>query len=106
MWNPFKAKIPGPELTFLPSGKKVTILSGTTVLEAALLHNVDLDHACDGNLACSTCHIYIQAGGNSTTPPLWDEEEMLDSAVNPLPSSRLACQLKVYSDMTVDIPAL
>ncbi|ATX79289.1 ferredoxin, 2Fe-2S [Mariprofundus aestuarium] len=104
MWSPFKRKISGPELTFLPSGKKVTVLPGTSVLEAATLHKVDLNHSCDGNLACSSCHIYVHAGAESAMPPSGDEDEMLDAAEDVLPNSRLGCQLKVYENMTVEIP--
>ena len=102
MWNPFKSKISGPVLTFLPSGKKVTVVSGTTVLEAALEHDLELDHACDGNLACSTCHVYVHCGAEKANPSSWDEDDMLDSATNVLPASRLGCQLHVYADMTVE----
>jgi len=104
MWNPFKPKIEGPELTFLPSGRKVTVKPGTTVLEAALEHDIDLDHSCDGNLSCSTCHIYLQAGANRTNAPSGDEDDMLDSADNVLPNSRLGCQVQVFEDLTVEIP--
>ena len=104
MWNPFKSKVSGPVVTFLPSGEQVTVTPGTTVLEAALLHDIDLDHSCDGNLACSTCHVYVCSGSDRTSSPSRDEEDMLDSAIGVRPNSRLACQLEVYADMTVDIP--
>jgi len=104
LWNPFKKKTLGLDLTFLPSGKRVTILSGSTVLEAALAHDVDLNHACDGNLACSSCHVYIESGAESTNPMAADEDDMLDSADEVKSNSRLACQLRVYADMVVRIP--
>jgi len=104
MWNPFKPKVKGPELTFLPSGRKVRVAPETTVLQAALEHDIDLDHACDGNLSCSTCHIYLQAGAEHANASSWDEDDMLDSAIDVLPNSRLGCQEKVFEDLTVEIP--
>ncbi len=104
MWNPFKAKISGPDLTFLPSGKRVTVLSGTTVLEAALAHDIDLNHSCDGNLACSSCHIYVEFGDEFSNPLSSEEDDMLESADHVQTNSRLACQLKVYANMTVKLP--
>ncbi len=104
MWNPFKAKIKGPAVTFFPSGKTVHVLAGTSVLEAALTNHIDLQHSCDGNLACSTCHIYLDAGGESVGAPLHDELDMLDSAANLKQNSRLACQVRIYADLTVVIP--
>ncbi|MDX8395215.1 MAG: 2Fe-2S iron-sulfur cluster-binding protein [Mariprofundaceae bacterium] len=104
MWNPFKSKPNGPSITFLPINKTVWIEPSTSVLEAALENKIDLNHACDGNLACATCHIYIRQGEETLTPSSADEDNMLDSANNPLPCSRLACQVKPTQNITVEIP--
>lgn len=104
MWNPFKPKIHGPEITFLPLGTRVNVLPGTTVLEAALSNKINLRHSCDGNLACSTCHVYVEQGGGQVASPLNDELDMLDSAEGLRDNSRLACQVRVFADLTVVIP--
>ncbi|MDX8388389.1 MAG: 2Fe-2S iron-sulfur cluster-binding protein [Ghiorsea sp.] len=104
MWNPFKPKISGPTVHFLPMGEDVTVVAGTSVLEAALLHKIPLNHSCDGNLACSTCHIYVQKSEGNIGVPSPDEMDMLDSVTNVKPQSRLACQYKVFHDTTVEVP--
>lgn len=105
IWNPFKPKIQGPNITFLPMDKTITVEEGTTVLQAALSHDIDLRHSCDGNLACSTCHVYIRSGEAGLNTPLPDEEDMLDSAENVEACSRLACQVHITHDIVVEIPA-
>lgn len=59
-----------------------------TLLEAG----IDLDHACGGVLACSTCHVYVEEGLDSAPDPIDEEEDMLDLAPALRDSSRLACQ--------------
>ena len=54
---------------------------GKTVLEAALDHDVDIEAACGGELACSTCHAILeQALYDKLEPPDEEEEDMLDLA--------------------------
>ncbi|MBF0282511.1 MAG: 2Fe-2S iron-sulfur cluster binding domain-containing protein [Zetaproteobacteria bacterium] len=102
IWNPFKSK--GPTLTFLPDNRTVTVKPETTVLQAAIDHNINLRHACDGNLACSTCHIYIHDGGEYLPEPSLEEEDRLESADSPQACSRLACQVRVIHDLVIEIP--
>ncbi len=67
---------------------------GLSVLEIAHRHGVDLEGACEGSLACATCHVVID--------PAWigrladateDEEDMLDLAFGLEKTSRLGCQI-------------
>ncbi len=102
MWNPFKPK--GPALTFIPFGKTVTVQAGTTVLQAAIDNNIELDHACDGNMACTTCHIYIRGGEHGLLPSTTDEDDLLDGAKDVRPCSRLGCQTIVQHDLVVEVP--
>lgn len=86
----------------MPEGKEVRVdptdlpdvgigLPGS--LAATLLRaGVDLDHACGGVLACSTCHVYVKDGLRSCGEASEEEEDMLDQAPGLLPTSRLACQ--------------
>ncbi|MDX8390718.1 MAG: 2Fe-2S iron-sulfur cluster-binding protein [Mariprofundaceae bacterium] len=94
-----------PSITFMPSGRVISVKSGTTVLQAALEKKIHLNHSCDGNLACATCHIYILSGEDDLTPPSIEEENMLESANNPQANSRLSCQVIVNQHLTVAIPA-
>jgi 2Fe-2S ferredoxin len=93
-----------PKVTFLPAGKVVEVQEGTTVLAAAGDANVELDHACGGVCACSTCHVIIQAGYAALKPAAEEEEDQLDEAVGVTPKSRLGCQVKVTTDLVVEIP--
>ena len=79
-------------LTFLPNGFTVTAARGDTVLDTALEHGVALEHACGGNCACTTCHLYIVAGGERLSPPEEVETDRLSSADALQPQSRLGCQ--------------
>jgi 2Fe-2S ferredoxin len=63
-----------------------------SILDIALGHAVEIDHACGGVCACATCHVIVRAGLGSCNPASDEEENMLDSAYGVTPQSRLACQ--------------
>ncbi len=63
-----------------------------SLLDIACGHGIEIDHACGGVCACSTCHVHIEAGGESCNPSGDDEEDMLDLAPGLSDTSRLACQ--------------
>ncbi|MEO6719651.1 MAG: 2Fe-2S iron-sulfur cluster-binding protein [Ferruginibacter sp.] len=65
---------------------------GQSLLEVALINDIELHHNCGGVCACSTCHIYVE-GGEDFLEELSDkEEDFIDRAVNPRINSRLGCQ--------------
>ncbi len=78
-----------------------------SVLGQLLDAGVEIDHACGGVLACSTCHVYIAAGSASCGEASEEEEDMLDGAPALRSTSRLACQCVPdgTSDVVVEIPA-
>ena len=63
-----------------------------SLLEVALLHEIELHHNCGGVCACSTCHVYINKGENHLEELSDKEEDFIDRAVNPRINSRLGCQ--------------
>lgn len=63
-----------------------------SILEIALKNNIQLHHNCGGVCACSTCHIYLNAGEGWVEELSDKEEDFIDRARNPKLSSRLACQ--------------
>lgn len=68
------------------------VAADQSILEVALLNNIELHHNCGGVCACSTCHVYVEKGDNHL-PELSDkEEDFIDRAVNPKLNSRLGCQ--------------
>jgi ferredoxin, 2Fe-2S len=77
---------------------------GDTLLDVALDNDIELHHNCGAVCACSTCHVYVNAGMD-TLPELSDkEEDFIDRAINPTLSSRLACQCILKADMEMTIP--
>ena len=93
-----------PKILFLPSNEEVEVEAGIALLDAALDNNIQIDHNCGGNCACSTCHVILETGFASHGEKSEDEEDMLEEAEGVTESSRLACQCKVTGDLVVRIP--
>jgi 2Fe-2S ferredoxin len=79
------------------------------VLEIAHRHGVDIEGACEGSLACSTCHVIVDAGWfGKLAKPTEDEEDMLDLAFDLQQTSRLGCQIvmtEALDGLVVKLPA-
>lgn len=70
--------------------------AGSTVLELAHAAGIDIEGACEGNMACSTCHVVVDDASFELLPEASeDEEEMLDLATGLKRTSRLGCQIEV-----------
>jgi 2Fe-2S ferredoxin len=91
-----------PKVSFLPDGQSVDVAPGTSILDAARGCHAQVGSACGGNLACSTCHVYVKKGGDSLTDKEDGEEDILDKAFDVRLSSRLGCQARV-ADEDVDV---
>lgn len=65
---------------------------GLTILEIALMNDIDLHHNCGGVCACTTCHLYVEKGMEFLEELSDKEEDFIDRAVNPRLNSRLGCQ--------------
>ena len=63
-----------------------------SILDIALGHGIEIDHACGGVCACSTCHVIVKEGLESCNEPSEAEEDQLDEAYGLTSQSRLACQ--------------
>lgn len=73
---------------------------GDNLLKIAHAHQIELEGACEGSLACSTCHVILDDAVYDSLPePVPDEEDMLDLAYGLTPTSRLGCQIIVTSQM-------
>ncbi|MEL6430801.1 MAG: 2Fe-2S iron-sulfur cluster-binding protein [Planctomycetota bacterium] len=77
-----------------------------SILDIADGNHVDIDHACGGVCACSTCHVIVREGFDSMNEATEDEEDMLDEAPGLELTSRLACQAVPdgSTDVVVEIP--
>lgn len=88
-----------------PDGLALEVKPGKVLCDVLLAAGLEIEHACDGACACSTCHIIIREGF-ATLPRAEDEEEdQLDKAWGLTPTSRLACQVKVGQiPLTIELP--
>lgn len=102
-----------PKMTFIsPDGtekKEVDAPVGLSVLEVAHLHDVDIEGACEGSLACSTCHVVVDPDWyDRLDEPSEEEEDMLDLAFGLTHTSRLGCQIRITDELDgliVTLPA-
>ena len=89
--------------------KEVEAEPGQRLLDVAWAAREPLEGACEGVMACSTCHVIVDAADFETLPPASEEEEdLLDLAAYATRTSRLACQIIIREDLeilTVRIPA-
>lgn len=78
-----------------------------SILDIALSNGIDIDHACGGVCACSTCHVWVKEGVESCQEAQDAENDMLDLAPDVKPYSRLACQCvpNGTADLKVEIPS-
>lgn len=83
------------------------VSSDQSILEVALLNDIELHHNCGGVCACSTCHLYVDKGEGFIEELSDKEEDFIDRAVNPRLNSRLGCQcllLNGSGDIEVTLP--
>ena len=95
-----------PNEEICPEGKVVEVEPGTiTILDAALEHGIEIEHACEKSCACTTCHVIVREGFDSLEPSDELEDDMLDKAWGLEHESRLSCQAIVQDeDLVVEIP--
>ena len=100
-----------PKMTFIhPDGdrREVGAAVGLSILEVARAHDIDIEGACEGSLACSTCHIIVAPEHFDSLPEITeDEEDMLDLAFGLAKTSRLGCQIRITEELdglTVSLP--
>ncbi|HEV2548105.1 MAG TPA: ferredoxin family 2Fe-2S iron-sulfur cluster binding protein [Stellaceae bacterium] len=100
-----------PKMTFIERDgrrREVDAPLGLSVLEIAHKHGVDIEGACEGSLACSTCHVIVdQEWYELLKEASEDEEDMLDLAFGLTQTSRLGCQIIMTEELdglTVKLP--
>ncbi|MBS7653821.1 DUF4445 domain-containing protein [Candidatus Bathyarchaeota archaeon] len=89
------------ELIFQPEGKRVRVIFGSTILEAAKAAGVDLTSICGGLGACGKCKVIVERGNVS---PLTQAERKLLSEAEISLGYRLACQTLVTGRMVIRVP--
>jgi ferredoxin, 2Fe-2S len=101
-----------PKMIFVEKNgveREVDAPLGLSVLEIAHQNKVDIEGACEGSLACSTCHVIVDADWyKKLTRATEDEEDMLDLAFGLTSTSRLGCQIVMtpaLDGLRVKLPA-
>ncbi|WP_191084008.1 ferredoxin family 2Fe-2S iron-sulfur cluster binding protein [Roseococcus microcysteis] len=101
-----------PKMTFIErdgARREVEAPLGLSVLEIAHRHGVDIEGACEGSLACSTCHVIVDGSWfTKLDKPTEDEEDMLDLAFDLQETSRLGCQIimtEALDGLVVKLPS-
>lgn len=82
-----------PVVSIQPSGKTIEAAEGSRLLDVLKSSGETIQHKCDGQAQCGTCHIYIQEGRKSVSKIQRNEHEKLDSIIGVGSKSRLACQV-------------
>ena len=92
-----------PKMTFIDTDgvrHEVDAPHGLSVMEIAHRHQLDLEGACEGSLACSTCHVIVAPDWYELLPDATEEEEdMLDLAFGLAKTSRLGCQIRMTDEL-------
>jgi len=98
-------------MVFIEAGgapRTVDAPAGQSLLRIAHDNDIDIEGACEGAMACSTCHVVVAADWyDRLDPPTEDEEDMLDLAFSLTRTSRLGCQIvmtEALDGLTVCVP--
>ena len=80
--------------------QEVDAPAGSSLLSVAQAAGQPLEGTCEGQMACSTCHVYVDEAWVEKLPkPESMEEDMLDFAYDVRPTSRLSCQIRVTAEI-------
>ncbi|HXJ09254.1 MAG TPA: ISC system 2Fe-2S type ferredoxin [Burkholderiales bacterium] len=94
-----------PGHAICPQGAEIDAPAGKSICDALLEHHIDIEHACEKQAACTTCHVIVREGIGSLAPAEEKEEDMLDKAWGLEANSRLSCQAKVAdANLVIEIP--
>ncbi|MCM2309232.1 MAG: ISC system 2Fe-2S type ferredoxin [Sulfuritalea sp.] len=94
-----------PHVELCPDGAVIEAAPGTSVCDALLGNNIEIEHACEKSCACTTCHVVVREGFESLAAAEDLEEDLLDKAWGLEPNSRLSCQALVGQvPLVIEIP--
>ena len=94
-----------PHATLCPRGAEIEAPAGMSICDALLENDVDIEHACEKQAACTTCHVILRQGFDSLEEAAEKEEDMLDKAWGLEATSRLSCQARLAEeDLVIEIP--
>jgi len=94
-----------PHVELCPEGAVIDAAPGTSICDALLENEIEIEHACEKSCACTTCHVVIREGFESLDEADEVEEDLLDKAWGLEPTSRLSCQALIgETPLVVEIP--
>ncbi len=94
-----------PHEALCPEGREIEANPGTSICDTLLANGIEIEHACGGSCACTTCHLIVREGYDSLPEPSEDEDDLLDRAWGLTPVSRLSCQAIVDDQkLVIEIP--
>ena len=94
-----------PHVELCPDGAVIDAAPGTSICDALLGNDIDIEHACEKSCACTTCHVVVREGFDSLAEAEELEEDLLDKAWGLEPNSRLSCQALVGQvPLVIEIP--
>lgn len=82
---------------------EVMAAKGEHLLEVAMEHGINIEHACGGVCACSTCHVYVEKGGQALSEASEAEEDRVEEAPGLQRNSRLSCQCVIRGDGPIEV---
>jgi 2Fe-2S ferredoxin len=94
-----------PHEEICPQGAVIKAEPGTSLCNAMLENNIEIEHACEKSCACTTCHVHVREGFDSLEESTEDEDDYLDKAWGLDMESRLSCQAIVGEEpLVIEIP--
>jgi 2Fe-2S ferredoxin len=94
-----------PGHAICPQGAELEAKTGVSICDTLLENDIEIEHACEKQAACTTCHVILRQGYDSLEPAEEKEEDLLDKAWGLEATSRLSCQAKVAGeDLVIEIP--
>ena len=94
-----------PHESLCPDGTSFEMKPGEILCNKLLEHGIEIEHACEMSLACTTCHVIVKTGFDGLEESTEEEDDLLDKAWGLSATSRLSCQVEIADeDITVEIP--
>ena len=94
-----------PHAALCPNGAVLDVQPGKSICDALLENHVAIEHACEKQAACTTCHVIVRQGFDSLEDASEKEEDMLDKAWGLEATSRLSCQARMAGeDLVIELP--
>lgn len=94
-----------PNAELCPDGAVIEAVPGTSICDALLDNEIEIEHACEKSCACTTCHVVVREGYESLDAAEETEDDLLDKAWGLEPTSRLSCQAVVRgTPLVIEIP--